>query len=254
MGGDLMKVSFVIVGTLTWLGVAATGCGPKYPNCEQDKHCQEGEYCVNNLCQQCRDNGDCPAGQECQEGGCREIVGYCSDSADCAEGQVCRENRCGPCLSAGDCAEGQVCMDGICGKAECSSTEDCPAGLSCVDYRCQPDASPTSQIGPGDCDIEPVFFEFDSSEVTSDMRERIAMNQECLTERGGRVTLEGHCDPRGTTEYNMALGERRSRVVHKILKSMGTDPGDLRVVSKGEEEATGHDETGWSKDRRVEFK
>jgi peptidoglycan-associated lipoprotein len=230
------------------------GCGPKYPNCEKDEHCQEGEYCVNNLCQKCRDNGDCPEGQECQDGACREIIGYCSQSADCAEGQVCRANRCGPCLEAGDCDNYKVCIDGVCSEAECRSTNDCPAGLACVNYRCEPDPALSSQIGEDDCEIETVYFEFDSSEVSPDMRRLIEKDYDCLIKRGGSVVLEGHCDPRGTTEYNMALGERRAKVVAKIMQTLGMEPSSIRTISKGEEEATGKDEEGWSKDRRVEFK
>ncbi|MCP4604009.1 MAG: OmpA family protein [Proteobacteria bacterium] len=240
-------VAMVVLGSLI------SGCAPKYPNCEKDKHCHEGEYCVNNQCQQCRDNGDCPAGQECQGGGCREIVGYCTQSSDCADGQICRDNRCGPCLTASDCKDGKVCMDGICGEAECRSTEECPAGLSCVNYRCQPDSAAMSGLGPGDCEIDPIYFNFDSSEVTQDMRRQIEKNFDCLSKRGGRVILEGHCDPRGTTEYNMALGERRGHVVKRILKALGRESSDLRVVSKGEEEAEGNSEQGWAKDRKVEF-
>ncbi len=243
-----------IFAVAAMLGSVVCGCRPKYPNCKKDDHCNESEYCVNGRCQQCRDHGDCPEGQECQSGACREIIGYCSQSSDCAEGQVCRDNRCGPCLTAGDCAEGKVCIDGICGEAECRNTEDCPAGLSCVNYRCEPDATSTSEIGAGDCVIETIYFEFDSSEITSEIRRTIESNFECLMKRGGRVTLEGHCDPRGTTEYNMALGERRARVISKIMKVMGMEASMLRIVSKGEEEATGRGEDGWAKDRRVEFK
>ena len=238
---------------LAALVAGAAGCGPDYPNCDKDEHCHEGEYCVNNRCQQCRDNGDCPEGQECAAGACRVIPDYCRGPGDCAPGQVCRDSRCGPCLSAGDCPEGLVCIDGLCGEAECRSTEDCPAGLSCVNYRCQVDESAASQLGDGACELEPLYFDFDSAEVDREMRRVLENNYECLLERSGRVTLEGHCDPRGTTEYNMALGERRARTVRKLLKAAGLQPSRMRVISKGEEEATGRSEAGWSKDRRVDF-
>jgi peptidoglycan-associated lipoprotein len=240
------------------LGIIAAsvciGCGPKYPNCDQDKDCQQGEYCVNNLCQKCRDNGDCPQGQECQAGACRDIEGYCAQSSDCAEGQVCRANRCGPCMEAGDCADGKVCLDGVCQKAECKSNEECPAGLACINYRCQDDPALASQIGAGDCVIENVYFEFDSSDITEDMRKTVEKDYECIAKRGGKVTLVGHCDPRGTTEYNMALGERRAKVVGKMLETLGIDASSMQTSYKGEEEATGTDEASWVKDRKVEFK
>ncbi|MBW2535255.1 MAG: OmpA family protein [Deltaproteobacteria bacterium] len=234
-------------------GLLLTGCGPDYPKCDKDAHCHEGEYCVNNICQQCRDNGDCPEGQECNAGACREIPGYCSQSADCADGQVCREGTCGPCLGEGDCPEGSVCIDGTCGTAECHTTEDCPAGLSCVGYRCQVDTGSQSALGPGDCQLEPIYFAFDSSEITEEMRRVLENNYDCLLKRGGKVTLEGHCDPLGTTEYNMALGERRAQTTRKLFTALGIERSDVKVVSKGEEEATGTNESGWAKDRRVDF-
>ena len=245
-----LRLFLIVSGALALL---ITGCKPEYPSCKKDSHCHQGEYCVNNKCQQCRDNGDCPEGQECADGACREIMSYCKDSADCAEGQVCRDNRCGPCMSSGDCPEGQVCSDGQCLVAECQTTEDCPAGLSCVNYRCKVDESAAGALETGDCQLEPVFFAFDSSEVTPEMRRTLEHNYDCLLKSTGRVTLEGHCDPRGTTEYNMALGERRARMVHKLMSTLGFERERMKILSKGEEEATGSGETGWSKDRRVDF-
>jgi peptidoglycan-associated lipoprotein len=242
------------IGAGCALAFLLSGCGPDYPKCEKDSHCHEGEYCVNGLCQQCRDDGDCPDGQSCASGACREIAGYCRDGKDCAAGQVCRDKRCGPCMAATDCADGQVCMDGICGVAECRTTEDCAAGLSCINYKCQVDKAAASGLGPGDCVLEPIYFAFDSSEVADDMKPVVQKDADCLQKRGGKVVLEGHTDPRGTTEYNMALGERRSRIVHKFATTLGVDAGSMRVISRGEEDATGNDETSWVKDRRVEFK
>jgi len=234
--------------------VFATGCKPDYPSCKKDAHCHEGEYCVNNLCQQCMDDGDCPEGQACNAGGCREIPGYCQDSTDCSDGQVCRENTCGPCMSAGDCDNGKVCISGSCKEAECHSTAECPAGLSCIDYQCQVDKNATSGIGDGDCKITPLYFEFDSHEIDQTMRATIEKNYDCLLKRGGKVVLEGHCDASGTTEYNMALGERRARIVRKVMATLGFDKSKMKVISKGEEEATGKGEAGRAKDRRVDFK
>jgi len=234
--------------------VLSPACKPKYPNCKKDSHCAEGEYCVNNLCQQCRDSGDCGEGQECKDGACTSIDSYCTDTSDCADGQVCRDSRCGPCLTAGDCKDGKVCIDGLCGVAECRTDEECPAGLYCINYRCQPNEQAGSQLGDGDCDVSTIYFEFDSSEITREMRRQIEANYDCIRARGGRVVIEGHCDPRGTTEYNLALGERRARVVSKVIETLGLEREQIRVVSKGEEEATGRDESGWLKDRKVEFR
>ena len=96
-------------------------------------------------------------------------------------------------------------------------------------------------------------FEFDSSEVSSEMRSTIERNYDCLAKSGGPVVLYGHCDDQGTTEYNMALGERRAGIVAKVIRTLGLDDSRVRAVSKGEEEATGTDEASRAKDRRVEF-
>jgi peptidoglycan-associated lipoprotein len=86
------------------------------------------------------------------------------------------------------------------------------------------------------------------------MRDTVEKNYDCYKQRGGNLTIEGHCDPRGTTEYNMGLGDRRARIVSKVMTTLGVEKSDLRVVSKGEEEATGTSEEGWSRDRKVVFK
>ena len=241
VGALLIVSAFVVAGCV------------KYPNCKKDDDCHEGEFCVNNLCQQCRDTGDCGEGQECVDGACHEIPGYCTTSADCANGQVCRDNQCGPCVANGDCAEGEVCMNGACGKPECQSDDDCPAGLSCVNYNCKV----VEQVAPQEtgCELEPIYFEFDSSTLSSDMRNKVEANYDCFKQNGGSsLRIEGHCDPRGTTEYNMGLGDRRARIVGKVLTTLGVEKSSLKMVSKGEEEATGTNEAGWAKDRKVVFK
>ena len=70
-----------------------------------------------------------------------------------------------------------------------------------------------------------------------------------------RVQLEGHCDERGTNEYNLALGERRARSVLNYLLRLGASPEQFSIVSFGEERpvALGQNETAWQKNRRVEF-
>lgn len=236
----------------SFIGSLISACGPKYPKCENDEDCRENEYCVNNQCQQCRDDGDCPAGQECVAGACREI-GYCETSDDCAEGQVCRDNYCRACLNNGECPSNMVCLDGVCIEPECTTDDDCPAGLACINYKCTSDESEASHSGMGDCGIESIYFAFDSSLLGQKARRKIKDNYDCLKSNNGRVLLEGHADPRGTTEYNMALGDRRARSVKKYMGNLGIERERLRVVSKGEEESMGYNESTWAEDRRVDF-
>ena len=70
-----------------------------------------------------------------------------------------------------------------------------------------------------------------------------------------KVKLEGHCDERGTREYNLALGERRAKAAAELLKVLGVDGSRISTVSYGEEKplVDGHDEAAWAKNRRVEI-
>jgi peptidoglycan-associated lipoprotein len=245
---------------LTWILLLMVGvvfsvsCHPKYPKCAKDSHCHKGEYCVNGLCQQCRDTKDCGAGEQCVGGACRAAGTYCTTSAQCAAGQVCRSNTCGPCMASSECATGQVCSEGACIVPECTSTADCDAGLSCVNNRCKVDAAMGAAGGAGACQLESAYFDFDSSELSSQARDALERDAACLNRRTDNVVVEGHCDPRGTTEYNMALGDRRATTVRNILKSYGVPKSRMRAISKGEEEATGSDESSWARDRRADVK
>jgi peptidoglycan-associated lipoprotein len=101
-----------------------------------------------------------------------------------------------------------------------------------------------------------VYFAFDSVDLSDDARATIQANADWLqaNPRFG-VVVEGHCDERGTIEYNIALGDRRARTVRDYLTSLGVDAGRVRVVSYGEErpQDAGHDESAWARNRRAEF-
>ncbi len=79
----------------------------------------------------------------------------------------------------------------------------------------------------------------------------------CLREQPGlKVTIEGHCDERGTAEYNLALGERRAASTRKYLQKLGVDVSRVKILSYGEEQPmnNGSSESAWSENRRAEFK
>jgi peptidoglycan-associated lipoprotein len=100
-----------------------------------------------------------------------------------------------------------------------------------------------------------VYFDFDSSELKPDAQPIINNWAKYLSQNpSSRVRLEGHTDERGTREYNVALGERRSRSVQQALQLRGVAAGQVSVVSYGEERpaAMGHDESAWGQNRRVE--
>jgi peptidoglycan-associated lipoprotein len=107
-----------------------------------------------------------------------------------------------------------------------------------------------------DSPLLPVFFDYDSSEVNDAGRATLQANATVLKQyRTWVVTIEGHCDERGTKEYNLALGERRAVAARTYLMSLGLDANRLRTVSYGSEFPfdPGHDDGAWHKNRRAHF-
>jgi peptidoglycan-associated lipoprotein len=104
--------------------------------------------------------------------------------------------------------------------------------------------------------LKPVFFELDSSDLSPEGQRALDANAGLLKRYGTwAVTIEGHCDERGTAEYNLALGERRAAAARAYLVSLGISADRLRTVSYGKEFPfdPGHDETAFSKNRRAHF-
>lgn len=102
-----------------------------------------------------------------------------------------------------------------------------------------------------------IYFEFDKSDLSEQSRQILAEKAELLkTYPALSLVIEGHCDDRGTNEYNMALGERRARAAQEYLVLMGVDAGRLTIISYGEEypAVPGTGEEAWAKNRRDEFK
>jgi peptidoglycan-associated lipoprotein len=104
--------------------------------------------------------------------------------------------------------------------------------------------------------LKPVFFELDSSELSGAGQKALDENAALLKRYASwTVTVEGHCDERGTAEYNLALGERRASSARAYLVSLGISGDRLRIVSYGKEFPfdPGHDEAAFSKNRRAHF-
>ena len=98
------------------------------------------------------------------------------------------------------------------------------------------------------------FFDFDKSDLREDARNALDSDAKQLRDHGGaRVLIEGHCDERGTTEYNLALGERRAGAAKDYLVAAGIDGSRIETISYGEERpfATGSDEAAWAQNRRA---
>jgi peptidoglycan-associated lipoprotein len=105
--------------------------------------------------------------------------------------------------------------------------------------------------------LKTIYFDFDRSNIRPDQRSILDANKDYLAANPQKkVVIEGHCDERGTKEYNFALGERRANSVREYLILMGIDASRLAVVSKGEDQPaqSGTGESVWAKNRRTEFK
>jgi peptidoglycan-associated lipoprotein len=104
--------------------------------------------------------------------------------------------------------------------------------------------------------FDDVRFDFDKSEVKEDGRKTCQTVAAFMKKNpGAKLLIEGHCDERGTSEYNLALGERRATAVMTYLVSLGVPKAALSTVSFGEEKPLdpGHDEGAWAKNRRAHF-
>ncbi len=101
-----------------------------------------------------------------------------------------------------------------------------------------------------------IHFAFDSYQLSSEARAKLKKKAELLEKYSDiKLTIEGHCDERGTAEYNLALGERRAKAAYEYLIILGIDPSRMSCVSYGEEKplVEGHNEEAWAKNRRAEF-
>ena len=105
--------------------------------------------------------------------------------------------------------------------------------------------------------LRDVFFEYDSNELGSSALETLMFDAGYMMSNSGfKVLLEGHCDERGTVDYNLALGERRAQSVYEYLVNYGIPASRLSTVSYGKERpfVTGADEFAYSQNRRVHFR
>jgi len=105
-------------------------------------------------------------------------------------------------------------------------------------------------------DFQPAFFDYDAYALRDDARAALDQDARLLRENANlQITIEGHCDERGTVEYNQALGEKRAQAARDYLTGAGTDASRIQIVSYGKERPfePGHDEAAWSKNRRAHF-
>lgn len=107
-------------------------------------------------------------------------------------------------------------------------------------------------------ELATIYFAYDRSDIQEDARRVLRANAQAIQSNGewGSITLEGHCDERGSEEYNLALGERRATAAKRYLVDLGVPSSRMVTVSFGESSPSvqGHDESAWHWNRNVEFR
>ncbi len=147
--------------------------------------------------------------------------------------------------------------------APTGGTQDAVAAPTATSQSQKPGDNPSqSQINISDairkaCGISDTdaFFAFDSSNVRPQDRRVLGQLAKCFSDgplKGRTMALVGHADPRGENEYNMVLGQQRADNVKGYIVQAGLTGKQIQTTSRGEMDATGTDEAGWAKDRRVD--
>ena len=161
--------------------------------------------------------------------------------------------------SAGLCSIAVIVLVAGCGKKTMKepAPEVTPPPVAAPAPTPPPPPPPPAPVpkAPERVELQDVFFDYDQSEVRGDGRATLTENGKKLVGTSGAVTIEGHCDERGTTDYNLALGERRAAAAKDFLVSYGVDASRVNTISYGENRpfAMGHDEAAYAQNRRAHF-
>lgn len=254
----LLAVS--LLSSVVALGVLGTGCPAPYPKCENDSNCQferDGkrvtEYCYFGKCQECSLDSHCDPGEKCNQGTCEAPPPppECTEAnaaEKCGVGKACKDNKC---VTAPTKTGGENPKD----PNSCEFDGECTGTQVCVNKRCV-DQKPIV-TKKDNCDTATntltLFFDLDSADLAPETRQKLTDFAKCMDERGDpTLNIEGHCDERGTNEYNMALGEERAKEIKKFLTSLGVKANKINLKSYGEESPLNpdHTEQAWSENRR----
>lgn len=137
----------------------------------------------------------------------------------------------------------------------CESPPPAPPPSDTSEFQEAPAPPPDPTPVRVNVDLETIYFDYDRSEIRADQEGSLRSNAGQIGSLSGAVTIQGHCDERGSEQYNLALGERRARQVKRYLVDLGVSSSKLRTVSYGEARpaVAGHDEAAWRYNRRAEF-
>ena len=151
-------------------------------------------------------------------------------------------------IAAASLVAGMACSKKPTEKAPSTSSREFSEGRSTTPETLGPQRSP---------DLQTVYFDFDRSDIRADQQPVLKGNAGAIQKHTEwkLITIEGHCDERGTEEYNLALGDRRATSAKTYLENVGVPGTKLTTVSLGKSQpaVAGHDEAAWAKNRRDEF-
>ncbi len=236
----VLLLALCVSGALT---LTACPAKPKNGECKTSQDCASqagyGKVCVDGRCQECGQESDCQAGFVCRSNKCTPKP-VCTGDLDCPAGQTCQGERC-VARAAGTCGSDRDCAGGSCQNGKCVAAAVSDAGA--VPAECEDAAGFTVRFG------------FDQAILTSEAQSSLQRLADCLKKAPAkRVVVQGNCDERGTSQYNMALGSRRADAARKYLTDLGVS-GTLDTVSFGKEKPVCNQATEdcWAKNRRDEF-
>ncbi len=115
----------------------------------------------------------------------------------------------------------------------------------------------TAKITAAKGALKTIYFEFDKARITPDAAKLLKANRDYLLDNSDiKIVVEGHCDERGTNDYNLALGDRRANAVRRFLSDLRIDPNRMDTITFGENRPvdSASTEAAWAKNRRAEFK
>jgi peptidoglycan-associated lipoprotein len=183
-----------------------------------------------------------------------KIACYISAAAVAAAIAACAPSATSkpPSATAGNGGADSLAAGQRAGEGQRGATREATTGESSLKQFQEGKSTRTPESSP----LKDVYFDFDRYDLTADARATLRANAEWLKSNPStRVEIEGHCDERGTNEYNLALGAKRAQAARQFLTALGVSPDRLSTISYGEElpvcrEST---ESCWKQNRRARF-